>query len=128
MAEGYPVLPVQSVPVAAAPALPPGLPPDRVEAAYKIGQFLRRCLSGGPRVLQEGHPFHCRALSTLFARATTSRSTTLLGSTFLGLRQRLWCSRTGLRAHPFSLACPLLVRLALLWKLPDASFRQPFSE
>ena len=33
MAEGYPVLPVQSVPVAAAAALPPGLPPDRVEAA-----------------------------------------------------------------------------------------------
>ena len=71
---------VQSVPVAAAAALPPGLPPDRVEAAYKIGQFLRRCLSGGPRVLQEEHPFHCRALSTLFARATTSRSTTLLVS------------------------------------------------
>jgi len=49
VAESYPVLPVQSLPVAAAAALPPGLPPDRVEAAYKIGQFLRRCLSGGPR-------------------------------------------------------------------------------
>eukprot|EP00434_Breviolum_minutum_P008186 symbB.v1.2.007217.t1/scaffold441.1/size205278/4 len=45
VAESYPVLPVQSLPVAAAAALPPGLPPDRVEAAYKIGQFLRRCLS-----------------------------------------------------------------------------------
>ena len=50
VSEHQPLLPVQSLPVAAAAAVhSPGLPPDRVAAAHKIGQFLRRCLSGEPR-------------------------------------------------------------------------------
>ena len=49
LVDSAPLLPVQSVPVAAAAPTSPELPADRVAAAHKIGQFLRRCLSGEPR-------------------------------------------------------------------------------